>query len=258
MNFNDSYVIKGKCIITISIALIILSIVLFLAKYTNLNTTDYSISLEQINIKNMSTALVAIKKGTSNSTSTTLALTEVTSQVQTLANNPTTTTAQVTQLSNPTVNWRLPTDHGYITQYPRYGHVALDITSNRGTYEAIYPVYDGTIAAMYTDSAGALIIIINHNVNGKNYMSQYVHLSSYASGLYVGKYVTTNDRIGQMGTTGNSTGVHLHLAVLECSYSNDYNCQNLGYMYDFANHQLSTGFYGLQNVMYVPYSWTSR
>lgn len=260
MNLDESYIIKGKCIITISIALVILSVGLVLAKNNKSSNINYDFSLEQINIKNMSTALVAVKKGSATS-SYSPALTEIPYETEKLVNNTTTTTAQVTQLSNTTssrATWRLPTDHGYITQYPRYGHIALDITSNRGTYEGIYPVADGTIAAIYTDSAGALAIIINHNINGKNYMSQYVHMSSYAQGLYVGKYVTSDDRIGQMGSTGYSTGVHLHLAVFECSYLNDSNCQSLGHMYNFANYQLNSGFYGLQSVMYVPYSWTIR
>lgn len=107
--------------------------------------------------------------------------------------------------------------------------MALDITSSRGIYETIYPVADGTVSSIYTDSAGALIATVHHVVDGINYTSQYVHLSSYAPGLYVGKFVTTNDPLGQMGSTGRSTGPHLHISVTDCAFNNssDPYCSNL-------------------------------
>ena len=79
-----------------------------------------------------------------------------------------------------------------------------------------------------------------------------------APGLYVGKPVSVNDRLGQMGSTGISTGVHLHLAVIDCSLYGDNTCPELGSFYSYANYRLGQGFYGLQNLMYVPYTWYGR
>lgn len=249
MNSDESYIIRGKCTITISIACIILSIGLFLGRNINVNSTNYEFRLEQVNIKNMSTVAVAIKKG-SNSEKNNLSGTSLPTRKEMLQ------TPQVTQVSNKP-SWRLPTDHGYITQYPSYNHNSLDITSARGTYESIYPVADGTIAKIYYDNAGALTVMVNHNFNGQQYLSQYVHLSSFAPGIYEGMPVTTNDRLGQMGATGIATGVHLHLAVMPCNYGSG-SCTSIGHFSNFAKYTYNQGFIGLQDLMYVPHSWTSR
>lgn len=260
MSNEESYLVKGKCVIAISVALIILSIGLFLTRNIIANNQYYNLAFEQINIKNMSTVSVAFKKSSATTLVSQVKLTEKPFVTKQVVNENPSQPVQAKPLvqEKPKQQWYLPTYNGTITSYPYYGHVALDITSPNGVYEAIYPVAEGTISAIYRDYAGALIVMINHNINGKNYVSQYVHLSSYAPGIYVGKHVGVHDRIGQMGRTGISTGVHLHLAVLECSLYNDYNCQTLGHFFDFANYQYRTGFYGLQSVMNVPYSWNSR
>jgi len=156
--------------------------------------------------------------------------------------------------------WYLPTEVGRVTQSPNYGHVALDITSYRGTAEVIHPVANGVVSGIYTDNAGALIVTVLHNINGQKYTSQYVHLSRYADGLYVGKPVTINDALGQMGTTGNSTGVHLHLAVLDCALfdPNDNNCRDLGAWYRYDKIRFQQGYIGLGTMMNVPGEWYSR
>ena len=156
--------------------------------------------------------------------------------------------------------WYLPTEVGTLTSYVTASHFALDITSPRGQSEVIYPIANGVISSIYRDSAGAKIITVNHNINGQNYTSQYVHLSSYAPNLYVGKPVTINDYLGFMGQTGIATGVHLHLAVLDCSIfaANDRNCSTLNGFFRYGRTRYYQGFMGLQSVMNVPVSWTSR
>lgn len=156
--------------------------------------------------------------------------------------------------------WYLPTEMGIINQNPHYGHVALDIASPRGANELIFPVANGTISGIYRDGAGALIVTVLHNIGGKKYTSQYVHLSSYADGLYVGKPVTINDCLGRMGSTGNSTGVHLHLALVDCALfdPNDPNCRDLNGFFNYADYRLGQGFFGLGNMIIVPGSWNQR
>lgn len=156
--------------------------------------------------------------------------------------------------------WYLPTEMGHITQTPHYGHTAFDITSPRAQEETIFPVANGVISGIYKDGAGALIITILHDIDGKKYTSQYVHLSRYAKDLYVGKPVTINDALGQMGTTGVSTGVHLHLSVMDCALfdSNDPNCSNLNYFFNYSNKRVNEGYLGLSSMMIVPEEWNSR
>ena len=153
--------------------------------------------------------------------------------------------------------WHLPTKVGYITQYPSYGHVAYDITSPRGVMEDIYPVADGVISGLFRDPAGALIVTIYHNIDGVDYTSEYVHLSAYAEGIYVGKEVSVNDSIGRMGQTGYAYGVHLHFALIDCKLfdENDVNCKDINSFYNYGRRRFNEGFSGLGNLISIPYSW---
>ena len=51
-------------------------------------------------------------------------------------------------------------------------------------------------------------VVIDH---GQNYISWYAHLDSY--NVQAGDVVLQGDVIGRAGSTGNSTGVHLHFAI---------------------------------------------
>ena len=156
--------------------------------------------------------------------------------------------------------WYLPTQKGKVTQYPSAGHVAYDITSPRGSSELIFPIANGTISGMYRDVYGALVVTISHKVNGKYYTSQYAHLSTFAKGMHVGKNVTVNDCIGRMGSTGNSTGVHLHIALVDnCNLFNKGTpCTSLESYFSYGIKRYYGGFRGIGSVMKVPKRWNSR
>ena len=269
MKKQDLYILKGKVLITLSVMFFIGAISLSVIDDVKAMNDNYELSFEYVNIKDMATASVATKKAESTNIIDTL------TKATPLANDPTEvplneetveeTTLPLMNNTVPTLEtpkqiWYLPTEYGEVTQNPNYGHVALDITSPRGYAETIYPVANGTISGIYTDGAGARIVTVHHYINGQNYTSQYVHLSSYAPNLYVGKPVTINDYLGQMGSTGRSTGVHLHLAVLDCSLfdSNDPYCSDLNGFFNYANSRLGQGYIGLGTQMYVPGSWSSR
>lgn len=247
---------RRKLIITLSIALLFISVYLFTSKELEKEIPIGNLVIESVDIKNISVAKIAYKDGTNNKVSTEdITISTSNNTTQTVANSQQSTTAQ--QLNVSQANWQLPTKTGIISQYPSYYHVALDITSPNGVYETIYPVAPGTVSSIYYDSAGAKIVTIRHYINGKNYTSQYVHLSSYASGLYVGKYVDVNDPIGQMGATGVATGIHLHITVADCILfdPNDSNCKDLNSFFRYIKIRYNQGFKGLSNLTYVPYSW---
>lgn len=109
-------------------------------------------------------------------------------------------------------SWAWPTKIPYIitSNYAwRWGtfHEGLDI-SGTGHGSPIYAANDGVVeVASYTKINGNYIII-NHN-NG--YYTYYGHLSSFTTSK--GKIVTIGEQIGRMGTTGYSTGTHLHFGV---------------------------------------------
>lgn len=165
--------------------------------------------------------------------------------------------------------FRRPTKTGYVTQEAYYGssytHRAIDIGSYNKTKEKIYPIASGTITAKYYDNYGALCLAIEHyNItDGRYYTSLYVHMSSYAPNLYVGKKVTSDDYIGYMGETGYAFGVHLHMEVFPCRLYNpgDENCSTWSKWDAFAKKQLRNG-YNPRKLISFPSgtynSWYSR
>lgn len=268
MSLDDKYIIRGKFILSISISFIIIAIGLFIYKNIDFKDDNNTFIYESIDIKTMGVAKVSHKKvqkdnifsATISNSSKNSTLKEVTLENKNTTIIEPAKTTKVEQTSVPKVIWRLPTERGYITQYAHYNHIALDITSPRGTSELIYPIADGTVTSIFHDTAGAKIVTVNHFVNGKYYTSQYVHLSRFAPDIYVGKKVTTNNPLGSMGATGIATGVHLHLTVMDCNLyaKNDNNCSTLNKFYNYGKIRVSQGFYGLSSLRSVPYSWYSR
>ena len=252
----NSYIKRGKFIITVSILIIVLSTVINL--FPVLTEENNSIlEFEYINTKDISLSNVMTKEKTYNKLNL-LAYNYPSQNLGKLEE----VKEEVKQEPQPVENrriWYLPTEMGRVSQYPSWGHVAYDITSPRGASENIFPIANGVISAIYQDNYGAKIVMINHNINGALYTSQYVHLSAYASGLYVGKPVTINDCIGRMGTTGISTGVHLHISVVDnCNLNSNANCSNLGQFFRYNKLRFGQGFRGLGSVINVPGSWNSR
>lgn len=117
--------------------------------------------------------------------------------------------------------WAWPTKKPYrISSYfgPRWGswHYGIDITGT-GHGSPIYSIQNGTVIRTGTRSDMGNFVMITHN-NGYN--SVYMHLSKIL--VKGGEAVVKGQTIGLMGTTGRSTGTHLHLGVWTGSttYSN--------------------------------------
>lgn len=97
---------------------------------------------------------------------------------------------------------------GLITQYFAWYHPGIDI-ANRAS-PAIAASDGGTvIVGGWPDSYGyGNRVVIDH---GNGYRTLYAHLSNiYVS---VGQVVSRGQVIGQMGSTGRSTGTHLHFEI---------------------------------------------
>lgn len=113
--------------------------------------------------------------------------------------------------------WAWPTLSGYcITSLRewRWGswHNGIDISCT-GHGSPIFAIQDGTVvAAGYSGSMGNYVYVDHHN----NYISVYMHLSK----IYVskGQNVSKGTTIGAMGSTGRSTGTHLHFTVVVDGY----------------------------------------
>ena len=87
-------------------------------------------------------------------------------------------------------------------------HNGTDFAAPVGT--PIYAGGDGTIVKSEQYGGYGNYILIRHN---SEYSTAYGHLSRYASGIRPGVKVRQGQVIGYVGTTGRSTGPHLHYEV---------------------------------------------
>ena len=87
-------------------------------------------------------------------------------------------------------------------------HSGVDLAARSGT--PIYAAGDGVIEWYKWQSGYGNKIEIKH-VNG--YETGYGHLSRYVDGLGVGSRVRQGQLIGYVGSTGQSTGPHLHFEI---------------------------------------------
>lgn len=85
-------------------------------------------------------------------------------------------------------------------------HNGMDIAANSGT--AVFAADGGKIVLAEWYGGYGNCIMIEH---GNGYKTLYGHLSYI--GVRAGQYVNQGDTIGQVGSTGNSTGPHLHFEV---------------------------------------------
>ena len=117
-------------------------------------------------------------------------------------------------------SWGWPTESGYyvIDRYryrysPVYGyyelHTGLDITGT-GCYSKIYAANNGEVimANKVDNGSYGLFVVINHH-NG--YSTLYGHMIKV--NVNVGEIVEKGQVIGLMGSTGDSTGCHLHFEL---------------------------------------------
>ncbi len=91
---------------------------------------------------------------------------------------------------------------------PRWGrmHEGIDITNRLGT--PVVAAMPGTVRLAGYHGAYGLLVRIDH---GNGVETRYGHLSSTT--VAAGQPVAAGDQVGRMGSTGRSTGVHLHFEV---------------------------------------------
>jgi murein DD-endopeptidase MepM/ murein hydrolase activator NlpD len=100
--------------------------------------------------------------------------------------------------------------HGTLTSGfgPRWGrmHEGIDIAGGSGT--PIAAAATGTVISAGWSGGYGQLVVLDH---GNGLSTAYAHLSSIA--VRAGQTVPQGSVVGGMGTTGNSTGVHLHFEV---------------------------------------------
>ena len=85
-------------------------------------------------------------------------------------------------------------------------HAGLDMAGAMG--EPIYAAASGTVVTAGRSNGYGNLIELDH---GKGLATRYGHLSYI--GVYTGQRIRQGELIGRMGSTGRSTGTHLHFEV---------------------------------------------
>lgn len=122
-------------------------------------------------------------------------------------NDNRTVSAQAAFSDLPTTNYRLSAKFNQRGGYWSSGrHTGLDFAAPRGT--RVDSVADGKVVfAGYAGAYGKAVIV--KHTDGKR--SLYAHMNKINTKR--GKKVDAGQKIGKVGSTGNSTGPHLHFEV---------------------------------------------
>ena len=108
-----------------------------------------------------------------------------------------------TRISSPFTNKRY---HPVLKRYR--AHLGTDFAAPTG--RNIYAAADGKVEFVGTQSGYGKTIIINHQ-NG--YKTLYAHQNGFAKGIRLGQMIKKGTHIGYVGSTGLSSGPHLHLGM---------------------------------------------
>lgn len=104
----------------------------------------------------------------------------------------------------PTITKYISSNYGY-----RWGtiHTGIDLAGKLN--DNVYAYKSGKVISSGWEDSYGNCIIIDHGYGVK---TRYAHLNKLL--VNVGQYVPGGQKIGLMGTTGNSTGVHLHFEYI--------------------------------------------
>jgi len=123
-----------------------------------------------------------------------------------------------------------PTGAGYITSewgprdlLGRSWHEGIDVGVGVGT--TVYSIATGMVAGVVSYNCGGNMVVVHHNINGRNYTSVYAHLSSV--NVSKGQTVDRNTIVGYSGGAAGgydrcTTGPHLHVTVATGLFWVDY------------------------------------
>ena len=94
-------------------------------------------------------------------------------------------------------------------------HAGVDYAAPAGT--PVLALADGVVASIEVSPTGGNMIVLDHTIPGpdgaRRTGSAYLHLLDGSTAVAEGDAVTAGAQIAQVGSTGRSTGPHLHLEV---------------------------------------------
>ncbi|MBO5836769.1 MAG: peptidoglycan DD-metalloendopeptidase family protein, partial [Oscillospiraceae bacterium] len=113
--------------------------------------------------------------------------------------------------------WLTPCKYKYMSSafgwrtHPIYGdrrfHYGIDLAASKGT--PIVATRSGVVAAAAYDTSGGYYVTLDHQ---DGFTSKYLHMTHYI--VSRGQKVSAGQVIGYVGSTGASTGAHLHFSIL--------------------------------------------
>lgn len=113
-------------------------------------------------------------------------------------------------IGNGTFIW--PTTETYLSGFdysPSTNHRAIDIAGQQGN--PVFAADNGVVVySGWNDYGYGNVIVIDH---GNGWQTLYAHLMDGGLNVSCGAYVTQGDVIGYVGSTGNSSGPHLHFEL---------------------------------------------
>lgn len=100
-----------------------------------------------------------------------------------------------------------PLDHVKVNQGYSFLHRGVDLDGEIG--DTVKPVMEGTVVEIeHSSFSYGNAVLVQHS---EGYSSIYAHLSKID--VELGQKVGLDTKIGEVGTTGHSTGPHLHLEI---------------------------------------------
>ncbi len=90
-------------------------------------------------------------------------------------------------------------------------HEGVDFTPGSGV--DIQAIADGVVSLVAYDGGLGNHVVIDHVINGQKVQSVYAHMIAGSQRVTVGQQVKVTDIVGKVGSTGASTGAHLHLEI---------------------------------------------
>lgn len=118
-----------------------------------------------------------------------------------------------TFVNDPTSSVQWPFTQGVpIRTWFSGNHTGLDINPGVGT--PVQAIADGVVIETGNPSGTyGVYAILEHTINGQKVTSLYAHMQEGSLAVDVGDTVTVGQLVGQVGSSGRSTGAHLHLSV---------------------------------------------
>lgn len=122
-------------------------------------------------------------------------------------------------------------------------HRGIDLATTSN--DPLYSMLNGHVHTVGYDSGQGNYLILVDDIAGSTtygYATLYMHMDSIS--VFQGQAVVVGQQVGYEGTTGQSTGIHLHLAIQDISRFN----WQWNYSYTESDYINPCDFMGIDNI----------